>query len=297
MPRCYAGQKKLAAFYIGHNLGSLAVAVKAAAYNKSKSGFDYEDYHRHEYAIDNSIRAKRIIFLEEKYIPDVDYLSFSSEPIQQQFLNDFPTFKKPNIVLQNCFSVNELSNDTRRAGKELKLLWFSQTVGPNRGLECLFEALLLLHDKDISLTVAGRMREDVARVYPKLAQEISGEVVFTGILKPHELHKLAEQHDVGLALEPGFSMNNDLALSNKIFTYLLAGNAIIFSETTAQKLFNDTNRAGQSFTPGDARQLADCINYYKNAMNLQQQKKHNLKLAKDKFNWEKESEKLLNLFK
>ena len=179
----------------------------------------------------------------------------------------------------------------------MKLLWFSQTVGPNRGLECLFEALLLLNDKDISLTLAGRLREGVAQLYPKFAEKISGEIVFTGILKPYELHKLAEQHDVGLALEPGFSMNNDLALSNKIFTYLLAGNAIIFSETTAQKLFNETNKLGQSFTPGYARQLADCIKYYKNTVHLEEQKKHNLQLAKDKFNWEKESEKLLNLFK
>ena len=35
-------------WYIGHNLGALAVAVKAARYNNGRVGFDFEDYHREE---------------------------------------------------------------------------------------------------------------------------------------------------------------------------------------------------------------------------------------------------------
>lgn len=298
--RCYyeklhIAKKINATFYIGHNLGALAIAVNAALYNDSKSGFDFEDYHRHEYEIDNTRRTERIIYLEEKYVPKVDYLSFSSEQIQKQILQDFPGFKKPNTVLLNCFTEKVLAEKITTHGKELKLLWFSQTVGPNRGLECLFEALLLLNDKNISLTIAGRLRDDVKELFPSIAKKIAGEVSFLGVLPPHALHKLAEQHDLGLALEPGISMNNDLALSNKIFTYLLAGNAIIFSETTAQNFFNNDTKAGISFMPGDVKGLAACIRYYKNELVLQKQKEYNLKLAKTKFNWELESRKLLGI--
>ena len=35
-------------WYIGHNLGALAVAVNAAKYNSARVGFDFEDYHRGE---------------------------------------------------------------------------------------------------------------------------------------------------------------------------------------------------------------------------------------------------------
>ncbi len=282
-------------FYIGHNLGALAVVVNAATINHSKCAFDFEDYHRNEYEIDNILSTEKKIYLEKKYIPKVDYLSFSSEPIQQQILKDFPLFKKPYVLLQNCFSINELAPEAGKPGKELKLLWFSQTVGPNRGLECLFEALIFLNDKDISLTLVGRIRDDIAASFLSTAKKIVGKVIFAGIIEPHELHPLAEKHDVGLALEPGFSMNNDLALSNKIFTYLLAGNAIIFSETTAQKNFNDETNAGCSFLPGDVRQLAECISNYKDPVKLLQQKQHNLLLAKQKYNWEKESKKLIEV--
>ncbi len=192
-------KKIKAAWYIGHNLGSLPIAVKAAAHNKARSGFDFEDYHRHEYDIGNTRRTERIIFLENKYIPKVDYLSFSSGPIREQILKNFPGFQKPHVVLRNCFTINELSAKIKEPGKVLKLLWFSQTVGPNRGLECLFEALQLLKDKDICLTLAGRIRNDVLESFPSAAQKIAGTVTFAGVIEPHELHTLAEQHDVGLA--------------------------------------------------------------------------------------------------
>ena len=282
-------------YYIGHNLGALAVVVNAAKFHNAKCGFDFEDYHRNEYGLDNHRRTARIIFLEEKYIRKVDYLSFSSKPIQRQIILDFPSFKKPQILLQNCFSINELSINIRVPDNELKLFWFSQTVGPNRGLECLFEALMLLNDEDISLTLIGRIREDIEESFTAMANKVPGKVSFSGTVNPYELHTIANNHDVGLALEPGFSINNDLALSNKIFTYLLAGNAIIFSETTAQKKFNEQTNAGCSFTPGNAEQLAECIKIYKDPTKLIQQKKHNLLLAKNSFNWEKESERLIEI--
>ena len=282
-------------YYIGHNLGALAVVVNAAKQNNAKCGFDFEDYHRNEYSLDNHRRTARIIFLEEKYIRKVDYLSFSSEPIQNQILLNFPDFKKPCLLLQNCFSLSKLAPSIKPSDIDLKLLWFSQTIGPNRGLECLFEALMLLNDKDISLTLIGRVKEDVEASYTMMAGKIVGEVRFVGTVNPDELHTIANNHDVGLALEPGFSINNNLALSNKIFTYLLAGNAIIFSETTAQNKFNVETNAGCSFTPGNAEQLVECIKMYKDPTKLIQQKKHNLLLAKNSFNWEKESEQLIEI--
>src|SRR5205823_4048733 len=44
-------------------------------------------------------------------------------------------------------------------------------------------------------------------------------------------------YDVGLAVEPGFSVNNRLALSNKAFTYVLAGLAVILTDTPGQREF------------------------------------------------------------
>lgn len=297
--RCFTEQlriaKKLKAdLYIGHNLGALSVVVKAA-HCKARAGFDFEDYHRNEYQVSNVPRHNRIEFLEKKYVPLVSYLSFSSPAIAKEILADFPAFKKRTEVLLNSFPFEQIHHAGAENKHHLRLLWFSQTVGPNRGLECLFEALLQLNDPNISLSVAGRMREDVVHSYQELADRIAGPVVFPGVIEPHKLHALAARHDVGLALEPGFSRNNSIALSNKIFTYLLAGNAIIFSETEGQKKFNEIAKAGITFHPNDVDGLAACIQFYKDPNNLSQQKLYNLSLARHTYNWENESKKLLAL--
>ena len=43
--------------------------------------------------------------------------------------------------------------------------------------------------------------------------------------------------DIGLSLETGAIPNTRVLLSNKVFTYLLAGLATIYSDTPAQRAF------------------------------------------------------------
>jgi glycosyltransferase involved in cell wall biosynthesis len=108
---------------------------------------------------------------------------------------------------------------------------------------------------------------------------------------------VASGFDIGLALEPGRDLNNQIALSNKIFTYLLAGNAVIFSDTPAQKKFHAENPAiGALYACGNFNELAIILKNYKNDPELMMLHKRNaLKLADEKYNWEVESKQLVLL--
>jgi glycosyltransferase involved in cell wall biosynthesis len=68
---------------------------------------------------------------------------------------------------------------------------------------------------------------------------------------------LCQGYDVGLAIEPGFSQNNRLALSNKAFTYMLAGLAVALTNTPGQRcLIDDLGPDAIGYEPGDASALA-----------------------------------------
>ena len=73
-------------YYIGHNLGALAVCINAAKHNSALAGFDFEDYHREEYSLNDKLRTNRIIYLENKYVPQLDYLTFASPLMQERVL-------------------------------------------------------------------------------------------------------------------------------------------------------------------------------------------------------------------
>lgn len=299
--RCYdelltAAKKIRADYYIGHNLGAIAVCVNAANHNNAIAGFDFEDYHREEYSLDDHLRRNRIVYLENTYVPKLQYLTFASPLIQEKVLSHFPLFEGSKTTILNCFSIKELATmPPATSSKTLKLFWFSQTVGPNRGLEDVMAALMLLNDKDIELTLAGRVRQDVLLNFKPIIQALPGRVLYTGVVDPHSLHELAAEQDVGLALEQKIPENRNVCLTNKIFTYMLAGNAIIFSETDAQKQLNDEHSLGISFGNANVNALANAIAYYKDEKKLQVQKEHNIQLAATVFNWEVEGQKLIRV--
>jgi hypothetical protein len=292
--------KKIKAdWYIGHNLGALAVAVKAARFHGAKAGFDFEDYYRGENTPVEIKTFRRISYLENKYLPFLSYFSTASELITEAVKKDHPGFKGVVIILNNCFPLKQqpLFKEKKSGDKTLQLCWFSQTIGINRGLEVLIQALLQLNDPDIHLTLAGRCDEAMLAYVKKHAGVMISNIHFAGIIQPELLPSFVSKFDVGLALETGFSENNNIALSNKIFTYLLAGNAIILSETTMQLAFNKSYHVGESFAMNDKSALAQKIKLYKDTNKLNKQKMYNFKLSTEQQHWELESEKLIAVIK
>ena len=290
--------KKIKAdWYIGHNLGSLPIVVKAAKYNNAKVGFDFEDYVRGE---GHDIKTlDRIIFLENKYIPHLQYFSTASNLITKTINENHPQFKGIVTTLQNCFPLLQqpLFKFKKESDKTLQLFWFSQTIGINRGLEILIKALNCLNDTSIHLTLAGRSNEDILEYIKKNAGEMINNIHFAGIIQPEELPLFSSTFDVGLAIELPVPFNRDICLTNKVFTYLLAGNALILSNTSMQSDFNDFYKVGEIFENENQIELQQKILLYKNHNYLNKQKLYNYQLAGVTLNWENESKKLIEILK
>ncbi len=291
-----AARNVKADWYIGHNLGALSIAVNAAKHNNAKAGFDFEDYHRGENDYITKEELSRIIYLENKYVPALDYISASSPMIADKIAVNFPEKKGKIITLLNCFPLAQqpVFREKDEHDKTLQLFWFSQTIGLNRGLEILIEAMLQMKDKNIHLTLAGRCNEGFKEYINKIALEIKDQIHFAGIINPEELPAFAAKFDVGMALELPEPENRNICLTNKVFTYLLAGNAIILSETAMQLQFNQSYQVGESFIVGNKEGLIIAIQNLMNIKLLEKQREFNYELAKNNLNWEKQSRKFIN---
>ncbi|RYE25745.1 MAG: hypothetical protein EOP42_21220, partial [Sphingobacteriaceae bacterium] len=287
--------------YIAHNLAALPVAVLAAKKNKVKCGFDLEDFHRHETSDDrNNFDVRLKTYIEEKYIPQSNYLTASSLQItalyQAIFLN------REIVTLLNTFNVvKEVSAPIAKTAEPLKLFWFSQTIGLNRGLQDILSVLKILEQEEIELHLLGFLTEETQAELNRLMAELQFQkkpvLIFYNPISPDKIPLFASQFDVGLALEPGFCINNDAALSNKIFTYLQAGLALIASDTTAQKQFMvDNAELGFCYEKGNQQQLASILKQLIEHPDLLFSIKTNAyQAARNTLNWETESIKFLNL--
>lgn len=299
--RCYdellnTAKSIKADWYIGHNLGALPVTVRAAAHNKALAGFDFEDYHREENLGLKQAFLRRIVYLEEKYISRLNYISTSSPQITEKVKLNFPSFKRPFFTLLNCFSLKQKPERlTFSATGNLTLFWFSQTIGKGRGLEAVLTALKELNNKSIHLTLAGRCDEETMECFKEIAANVKECVHFTGIIPPNQLPTFAAGFDVGLATEIATPLNRNICLTNKIFTYLLAGNCILASDTEAQKDFMVRYaEVGLLYRNDDIKDLTEKINFlYQNWNVLKRFKENAFDLASNTLNWENESKKLI----
>ncbi len=294
--------KQKADLYIGHNPGGLAPAILAAKHNGVKCGFDAEDYHRLEYSDDlNHPDVKYKTFLEEKYFPQADYLITSSPKITEQYEKNFPdlTF---NTILNVFPRVANVNITPSKPNEPLKLFWFSQTIGPNRGLDEVIESMRIIDSPLIELHALGYPREQAITNYKALAVKYGftpNQLNFYNPIPPDDIFKFATKFDIGLATEIGVPFNRTICLTNKIFTYIQAGLAIAASNTTAQQdLLNKYPGCGNLFDMKNAESLAAILNgYLENRDLLTKAKQQSYNYGQQALNWEAESVKFLNIVK
>jgi glycosyltransferase involved in cell wall biosynthesis len=283
--------------YIAHGLGVLPAVIRAAKKNKAKAGIDFEDHYSGQWET-NSKEYKLYKWVEDNCIPGISYATAASSLIAEKYKQDYPSLSP--VVINNVFSKAFLQPAlTEYKGGKLKLFWFSQTVGKGRGIEELIRALGKL-DGDISCTILGScgiQEKNELLQYAKKNGLEEGQIIFSEPVSPDKIFAIAGEHHIGLALETEESLNRNICLTNKIFTYLLSGLAVLATDTLAQKQFLQSHPGiGNFYTKGNANELAGLIRGYKNnPVLLQLHRSNALALAAGELNWEQEQKKFLTL--
>ncbi len=242
---------------IGHSAGSLYPAWKACKKWNIPFIFDVEDYHPGEFIRFDAANEKlRREFLMKQLLPEAAAITFASPLIEEytlKLIGDHPNHQ----IIHNSFPASEFIEPTQNSkltthNSQLNFVWFSQKISFGRGLEQLFGALsqlitnnsqLTTHLSLLKITLIGDMDPDFERkiIQPLKTHNLSLTTHYSLLIKPPlsqpDLHAELANHDIGLAIEPGKDLNNNLALSNKIIAYTQAGLYTLATDTPAQKQF------------------------------------------------------------
>jgi glycosyltransferase involved in cell wall biosynthesis len=250
-----------AELYIAHYSGALVAAAQAARSNGQQFAFDAEDFETGYSEIKSAPnKIDRLIeHVERTYLQGCCYVTAASPGIASAYHAKYG-IPMPTSIL-NVFSVAErpLEFRTPESSGPLRLYWFSQTIGPGRGLEDVIRAIGKLRHYRVELHLRGNVRPEYWKHLRGLAmtEGVAPDALFLlGPCAPDELIREAAEFDVGLALEHPTSVNKDLCLSNKLFSYILAGNAIAATATAAQRdILEVIGGAGFLYAPGDVDAL------------------------------------------
>ena len=244
-----------------HSEAGLWVGKKLLADGR-RVGVDFEDWFSQDLPLaDRKGRpVSALQALERQLLRDAHCCLTTSHALAGALASDAGTSRVPTVV-PNCFPsamrVNALRG-TRDAKPDgvVSFHWFSQTIGPGRGLETLALALPSLRGP-WQVTLRGALRSHSDWFDSTFPVAVRSRVHLLDPVPNGDLLARAMSHDVGLALEVPFCSSRDLTATNKIFEYMRAGLAVIATHTLGQaEVMRACPGAGDLIPPEDPAALA-----------------------------------------
>jgi len=241
----------------GGTTGALAAIAEAARRRSTSYGLDLEDLHSAETSGPDAALADALASrVEEAVVNGAAFITTSSEAIGAAYHDEYGVSP---VVIHNTFPLPDREPDFARVDPDtLRLYWFSQTIGPGRGLEHAVAAAGRAGAR-IELTLRGRAQSGYLEALRHLAAAHAPllSIEHEPPAPPDAMVDLARGYDVGLALEQMAPRNRQLCLTNKAFTYILAGVAVAITDTPGQHALGvDLGRAAALVPPTDVDALA-----------------------------------------
>lgn len=282
-------------YYIGHCLGGLHAAATAADRTHAQFGFDLEDFHdaeTSESAEDPAQRAATRI-LQANLLPRARHLTAAAPLIAAEYRKHYGV---DATVTLNVFPLRDAPPAPVEPGpisaeRPARIYWFSQTVGPQRGLEETIAVLARLRTPT-ELHLRGHVAPAYAEKLDALARQqgLSRPIKFLPFGQAAEMVRLAAGADLGLSTEQRSPFNRDICLTNKVFVYTLAGVPQIMTNTAAQSaLAPELGAAAIVGDFADPAALAHRIDdYFADPALIAAARSTAWQLGQERFNWEHE---------
>ena len=279
----------------GGTTGAVAAVAEAGHRAGTPFAVDFEDFHCAEHESPDGDLSNGLAAAVMRYASDgAAFVTAGSGAIARACLDELHI---PAIPINNVFSLPASPPFGARPGEpheEFAVYWFSQTIGPGRGLEDVVRALSLT-PRSASLTLRGcpaagyveSLLALAARQAPRVRIRIEPPA------SPARMVDACRGFDLGVSAEQGHVRNRLLNLPNKATTYPLAGLPVALTSTAGQSpLAKDLGSGALVFTPGNVASLAEqLLPLMTDPARLAEAREASWYAARTRWHWEHELER------
>ncbi len=171
--------------------------------------------------------------------------------------------------------------------------WFSQTIGPGRGLEILFQALERL-EGSWEMHLRGNLKGYEGWLDKACPASVMGRLKVHGLVENKELLSRIAEHDIGYAGELAEPPSRNLTITNKFFQYIQGGLAVVASDTAGQvEGASEAKGAILNFRNGESISLAERVGRLLRDRGALQKMRQSAWNAGARLTWENESQRIL----
>ena len=280
-----------------NDLDTLIPCFLTAKIKNSKLIYDTHELFTEVPELTSRPRVQKIwLKIESAIFPKLKHVITVNDSIAQIYSQKY---RIPITAVRNVPEYHKLETDlkTREQFKlsndDFILIIQGSGLNIDRGVE---EAVLAMKDcEGCILLIVGdgdvipKAKEIVTR------NKLDQKVKFISRRPYEELMKITRIADMGLLLDKNSSLNQELALPNKLFDYIHAGIPILSSALPEIKKIIKKYDVGIFLSKTEPKIIQETILSYKANHKLRNQHKENCKLAAEKENWGIEQQKLIDV--
>ena len=288
--------RQSADIYVAHLECAFFVARKLIKAGK-KVAYDFEDWYSRDYLVPER-PIKLLKTLEKFAVLNGFFITAASRSMADKINKEYSS-NRSIVTIYNGFSIaenfTEINFGNISLGKSVfKLIWFSRTVGPNRGIENLLQALKHCKVK-CELHLLGILVDGYDQIlYKYISDSDRHSLHFHHFIPHNEILKFLNSFDLGLALDLKINDNRNLTVTNKIMQYMQAGLPILCSDTSGHlevaSYFPNTIHAVNIDDEFEVAQKIDLL-----SKNPKPYSKEDMLRFNDIFSWEAQEKKLNTL--
>ncbi len=262
-------------------------------------------YDTHEYfcyvpeLIHRPLKQKMWLLLERQLFPKLKTIITVNDSIAERYGQEYA---KKLWVIKNVPSKQLFETLNRPKTKEELglppnkkiILLQGAGINVNRGAEEAIEAMLHVKDAVFLIIGGGDVVEELK--LKVLMLKLEKKVFFIKKLPFVEMLQYTRLADIGISLDKNNSPNYSFSLPNKLFDYLHSGIAVLVTPLIEIKKILEEFNAGEMIENHDPKHIADKINYMLASDDKMKEWKANAKLAAEKYCWENEEKKLIEIY-
>jgi glycosyltransferase involved in cell wall biosynthesis len=280
--------------WLANDWTALPIAARLAQEKGGLYVYDTHELATEEYAERLAWRLLQrplVRALEGKLIRDAKVVSAVSAGIARR-LDKLYSLPRPTLVIRN--TPNHEPCPFRPTGERIRVLYHG-IIAPGRGLEA---AILSVADwrSEFDLSIRGPENPQFTPLLrARIAERrLEGRVALLQPVSMTTLVREAAAYDVGLSVLPAHSRNNEFALPNKFFEYIMAGLAVCVTDLPEMAPLVREYGLGVTLPSLDPAAIAAVINAL-DRETIDGYKRNALKAARE-LCWERESERMLSAY-
>jgi glycosyltransferase involved in cell wall biosynthesis len=235
------------------------------------------------------IISKTFNYYEKRTAKKIDFIITTTPMVKDNFIKAGVDMVQ---IVENM-PIIDYFPDTL-AEKTGKKIIYAGGITSIRGIKEIIQAIDLV--PEIKLILAGKFQE---RGLEEKIKSFPGwnNVDFKGWLPQKETYKIMQQCLAGIVCFLPVPNHTD-AIPNKIFEYMASGLPVIASNFPLWKTIVEGNNCGICVDPQNPKKIAQALNFIiNNPENAKTMSDNAKKAVKEKYNWEQESKKLLDVYK